>query len=114
MDRLQFSRSDDDAATLRVTGDLDPRRLVDLDLAIKKALADDVISIEVDLDEVTFTSTAVLGALVAARRRCRRGGVLLVVHCSDPSMSRLFAITGLDGSRRRQADTVPRQLGRTA
>jgi anti-anti-sigma regulatory factor len=56
----------------------------------------------------------VLGALVAARRRCRRGGVLLVVHCADPGMSRLLAITGLDGSRRQPADGVPPQLRRTA
>jgi anti-anti-sigma factor len=97
-----------------VSGDLDPRRLVALDVAISSAVTDGVTSLEVDLDEVTFTSNAVLGALVAARRRCRRGGIRMVVHCVDPAMSRLLAITGLDGSLRDSADGVPRQLRRTA
>jgi anti-anti-sigma factor len=113
MDRLHFSRSNS-AATLTVSGDLDPRCLVELDQAISSVAHDGVTSIEIDLDSATFTGTAVLGALVAARRRCRRGGVLLVVHCADPGMSRLFAITGLDGSRRRPDEGVQRQLRPTA
>jgi len=100
--------------TVRVTGDLGPRGLVALDVALKDAVLDGALVVEVDLDDVSFTKGAVLATLVAARRRCRRSGVALTVHCVDPAMSRLLTITGLDGSLRRPAVVAPAVTGSAA
>jgi anti-sigma B factor antagonist len=86
------------AVTLRLSGDQDHDTVVPIREAIDDVLADGARLVCVDLEDVTFMGAALLGVLVAARRRCHRSGALLTVRCEDPRLRRLFAVTGLDGA----------------
>jgi anti-anti-sigma factor len=63
--------------------------------ATDEALQSGVVLLTVDLDGLDFMGAALLGTLVAARRRCRRSGVHLRVICTNPRLRRLFDITNL-------------------
>ncbi|UGS36583.1 STAS domain-containing protein [Capillimicrobium parvum] len=49
-----------------------------------------------DLSESTFVDSSGLAALIAAHRRARRDGGLLVVVNRDREIARLLEVTGLD------------------
>lgn len=50
----------------------------------------------VDMDHTPFMDSAGLGVLIGAIRRIRADGGELVIASSEPSMRRLFHVTGLD------------------
>ena len=100
--------------TISLSGEIDHSNIAVLTTAVDDALSGGATHLTVDLDEVTFMGSAVLSALVATRRRCRRDGVPMSVHCRDPRMRRLFLITGLDGVLLREHDAVPPAHHRSA
>ena len=57
----------------------------------------DYAQVVVDLSQVTFVDSTVLGVLVAAHRFCRSLGGELRLVVSEPRVRRLFEITGLTG-----------------
>jgi anti-anti-sigma factor len=63
---------------------------------INEALSQDVNHIVVDLEEVTYFGSSVLGALLDGRKRCEAAGGTLIVRVTDDRQRRLFEITGLD------------------
>jgi anti-sigma B factor antagonist len=49
-----------------------------------------------DLSEATFIDSTTLGILVSGMKRLRPRGGMLAVLCPDPTMARIFDITGLN------------------
>lgn len=86
----------EDRAILRLTGEVDlataPRfreRLIELVEAGERQIV-------VDLDGVVFLDSTGLGVLVGGLKRLRANGGELGLVCSNPTILRVFEITGLD------------------
>ena len=82
---------------IALRGELDVATVGSLRGVLGPAVDDpDTRLVVVDLTEVTFIdSTGLMTLLNALRRLVRRGG-RLVLACSNPTVLRLFAITGTD------------------
>jgi anti-sigma B factor antagonist len=50
----------------------------------------------VDLSEATFIDSTTLGVLVGGVKRLRPAGGSMALVCTDPSIAKIFEITGLD------------------
>lgn len=50
----------------------------------------------VDLSKATFIDSTTLGVLVGGVKRLRPSGGSLALVCSDPNITKIFEITGLD------------------
>ncbi len=60
---------------------------------LERALARGARIVVVDLTDITFIDSTMLGVLVTTGRRLREDGGQLVVVCPDEHIRRLFAIT---------------------
>ena len=60
---------------------------------LERALAHGARAVVVDLTDVTFIDSTMLGILVTTGRRLREGGGQLAVVCPDEQIRRLFAMT---------------------
>jgi len=65
--------------------------------AIAHAEAKSSQRLVIDLGEVTFLDSTGIGALVAISNAAGAAGVALVLRAVSPRISKLLAITGLDG-----------------
>ena len=81
--------------TIRPRGEIDLSNVEVIAHPIDEALAQGTTHITVDLGEVTYFGSSVLGALIAGRQRCEAAGGTLTVHVADDHHRRLFEITGL-------------------
>ena len=52
--------------------------------------------IVVDLSQATFIDSTTLGVLVGGVKRLRPAGGALALVCTDPNITKIFEITGLD------------------
>src|SRR5437764_3009624 len=87
----------DSADTVALTGDLDVAVAPDVRQRLDELLARQASGVGiVDLRDVTFLDSAILGVLVGAARRARDAGGDLEVHAPPPMVRRLFAVTGVD------------------
>jgi anti-anti-sigma factor len=103
------------AATITLHGDIDCANVHTVATATAAALRDGAVFITVDLDDVDFMNAALLGALVAARGRCRQQGAHLRVKCGKPRLRRLFTVTRLDDPLLREfTGAIPAQRSRRA
>ncbi len=50
----------------------------------------------VDLSKATFIDSTTLGVLVGGVKRLRPAGGAMALVCTDPSITKIFTITGLD------------------
>jgi anti-sigma B factor antagonist len=50
----------------------------------------------IDLSKATFIDSTTLGVLVGGVKRLRVAGGAMALVCTDPSITKIFAITGLD------------------
>lgn len=82
-------------ATVAPEGELDLARADGLRAALLEA-ARATEAVVVDLDEVTFMDSAVLGVLVGGVKRCRKQGVTFRVVNAKGSPRRAIELTGLD------------------
>jgi anti-sigma B factor antagonist len=81
---------------LVVTGELDLFGVPDLKRRLAELIERGIWRVVVDLSAVTFLDSTALGALLGGMRRLRaRGGDLLVVN-TDPGITQLLRVTGLD------------------
>jgi anti-sigma B factor antagonist len=82
-------------AVITVTGEVDIATVAGLRDRLFR-LADNSRSVIVDLDQVSFTDAAGLGALVGAAHRADIHGASLQVVCDRPQTWELFRLAGLD------------------
>lgn len=88
-------RADGTTVTLPVTGDIDQANATDVATMIDAAVATGHVHLVVDLSRATFMGAALVNALVAGRRSCRRRGGSLHVTGADAGARRLLRITHL-------------------
>jgi anti-sigma B factor antagonist len=87
-----------DTPVLQLRGELDAFAAPDLRARLHELIDGDeeLRVVVVDLSEVSFLDSTILGTLVGALRRMReRGGELRLVYPPEPA-NRIFELTGLD------------------
>lgn len=113
MSVLEFSVNvaelDGDAFVVSAAGEADMYTAPRLEQALEGVLALGGTSVVLDLAEVTFIDSTVLGVLLRYRGRLERLGGSLVIVSEDRRILRTFEITGLDrlfSIERRLADGI--------
>jgi len=87
-----------DLSTLVLAGELDVAAAQDLRERLDQRIASaPAATIVVDLEDVTFLDSVILGVLVGAVHRARDVGGDLELVGVRPSVRRVFSITGVDG-----------------
>jgi anti-sigma B factor antagonist len=81
---------------LEVVGEIDLSSAAALRAAIDEAIGDGVRALVVDLEGVAFMDSSGLSVLVAAMRQLAEAGGRFAVVCTNPSLIKVFAVTGLD------------------
>ena len=88
----------DRTRVIGLCGELDVATIPPFSEALDEARADRAPRVLVDLSEVTFIdSTALMRLLSFLRDQQQRGGQL-VLACHNPTVLRLFEVTGTDGT----------------
>jgi anti-sigma B factor antagonist len=89
---------DDTTHVFALRGELDVGTVAELAQPLRDAIARGKTAVVVDLGELTFIdSTGLMVLLNGLRRLIREGGRLALV-CTNPTVLRLFEITGTDST----------------
>ena len=86
---------DDTSILISVQGELDLATAPRLKWPLVDAIDGGARALIVDLSGVTFMDSTALGVLIGIRRTLKLGSRLAIV-CSDPSVLKIFQISGLD------------------
>jgi anti-sigma B factor antagonist len=94
--QLQVTEEDVDDQThvLALRGELDVATVPRLADPLREAIAAGKTAVVIDLGELTFLDSTGLMVLLNALRRVVRQGGNLVIVCTNPTVLRLFDITG--------------------
>ena len=87
---------DDRTQVVAVSGDIDLYSAPELRERLDDLIASGKTRILVDLGGASFIDSTTLGVLVGAIKRLRVHDGKLTLACADPSILRVFTITGLD------------------
>jgi anti-sigma B factor antagonist len=89
------SRSED-LMIIKLQGEVDLYAAPELKDHVNRAIEAGKTKLVLDLSETTFIDSTTLGILVSGMKRLRPRGGMLAVLCPDPTMARIFDITGLN------------------
>jgi anti-sigma B factor antagonist len=97
---LEFDLTDEavdpNTHVIAVRGDVDLYSAPELRQRLDDLIGHGKTHVLVDLSETSFIDSTTLGVLVGAIKRLRVHGGRLALACDDPSILRVFGITGLD------------------
>jgi anti-sigma B factor antagonist len=83
-------------AVVGLRGEVDLYTCPELKQELLQVITDGAILVVVDLTETTFIDSTGLGVLIRGVERARTEGGQLAVVCSDPNMTKVFEVTGLN------------------
>jgi anti-sigma B factor antagonist len=86
----------EDSIVIRLQGEVDLYAAPELKDHVNRAIESGKTKLILDLSEATFIDSTTLGILVSGMKRLRPRGGMLAVLCPDPTMARIFDITGLN------------------
>ncbi|HEV8687559.1 MAG TPA: STAS domain-containing protein [Gaiellaceae bacterium] len=98
--RLTTAELVDGTYVVTVSGEADAADVESLSDELEEVLGEGASCVIVDLLEVPFIDSAVLGVLLRVSRRLRSGGGELVLVADDPRVLRTFEIAGLSAQFR--------------
>lgn len=81
---------------IALTGEVDLYTAPELKQELLNAIGDGAREVVVDFSDTTFIDSTTLGVLVGGVKRLRPNGGRLSIVCSDPNITKIFEITGLD------------------
>ena len=81
---------------IALAGEVDLYTAPELKQELLNAIGDGAKEVVVDFSETTFIDSTTLGVLVGGVKRLRPNGGRLSIVCSDPNITKIFEITGLD------------------
>jgi anti-sigma B factor antagonist len=81
---------------IKLQGEVDLYAAPDLKEHVNSAIEGGKTLLILDLSEATFIDSTTLGILVSGMKRLRPRGGRLAVLCPDPTMAKIFDITGLN------------------
>ena len=86
----------EDSIVIKLQGEVDLYAAPELKDHVNRAIESGKTKLILDLSEATFIDSTTLGILVSGMKRLRPRGGMLAVLCPDPTMARIFDITGLN------------------
>jgi anti-sigma B factor antagonist len=86
----------EDSMVIKLQGEVDLYAAPELKDHVNRAIESGKTKLVLDLSEATFIDSTTLGILVSGMKRLRPRGGMLAVLCPDPTMARIFDITGLN------------------
>ena len=92
---LTLSQRDGETVVVSAAGELDVNTAPELREQLARLAADDVRRVVVDLTDVSFVDSTALSVLVSALKRLRQADGDLELASPNPSVRRVFEITGL-------------------
>jgi anti-sigma B factor antagonist len=93
---IKTEKLDGDVTVIALAGEVDLYTAPEFKEALLEAIADGPKTVVVDLTDTTFIDSTTLGVLVGGLKRLRPDGRTLALVCSDPNITKIFEITGLD------------------
>ena len=85
-----------DAYVIALTGEVDLYTAPEFKQQLLEVIGQGAKEVVVDLSDTTFIDSTTLGVLVSGQKRLRLDEGQLLLVCSDPTISKIFTITGLD------------------
>ena len=114
--RLSTAELVEGAYVVTISGEADVASAPQLSEELERLVGDGAHEVIVDLLDVPFVDSTVLGVLLKVSRRARAEGGEVVLVSDDPRVLRVFEITGLTSQftfERSLARAVERSLERT-
>jgi anti-sigma B factor antagonist len=93
--RIADRQLDDDLVVIELAGEADLMAAPDLRRHVDRAISRGANRLILDLSETTFIDSTTLGILVSTLKRLRPRDGRVAVQCPDPSIRRVFALTGV-------------------
>jgi anti-sigma B factor antagonist len=84
------------AYVISLAGEVDLYTAPEFKQQLLEVIAQGAREVVVDLTETTFIDSTTLGVLVGGVKRLREHEGRLAIVCSDPNITKIFEITGLD------------------
>ena len=81
---------------ISLAGEVDLYTAPELKQELLNAIGGGAKEVIVDFTDTTFIDSTTLGVLVGGVKRLRPNGGRLSIVCSDPNITKIFEITGLD------------------
>ncbi len=81
---------------ISLTGEIDLYTAPEFKQQLLEVIGEGARFVVVDLTQTTFIDSTTLGVLVGGLRRLRTNDGRLAIVCSDPNITKIFEITGLD------------------
>ena len=93
---IKTERIADDVYVISLAGEVDLYTAPEFKQQLLEVIGDGAKHVVVDLTATTFIDSTTLGVLVGGLRRLRTNDGQLSIVCSDPNITKIFEITGLD------------------
>ncbi len=94
--QIQDEAVDADTHVIELGGEVDLYTAPEFKERLVQVIEDGKKQLVVDLSKATFIDSTTLGVLVGGVKRLRPTGGSLTLVCTDPNISKIFEITGLD------------------
>jgi anti-sigma B factor antagonist len=85
-----------DTYAISLAGEIDLYTAPEFKQQLLEVISEGARLVVVDLTSTTFIDSTTLGVLVGGLRRLRAADGELTIVCSDPNITKIFEITGLD------------------
>ena len=85
-----------DTYAISLSGEIDLYTAPEFKQQLLEVIGEGARHVVVDLSSTTFIDSTTLGVLVGGLRRLRAADGELTIVCSDPNITKIFEITGLD------------------
>jgi anti-sigma B factor antagonist len=85
-----------DTYAISLAGEIDLYTAPEFKQQLLEVIGEGATHVIVDLTSTTFIDSTTLGVLVGGLRRLRAADGQLTIVCSDPNITKIFEITGLD------------------
>jgi len=85
-----------DAHVIALSGEVDLYTAPEFKQQLLEVIGQGTTHVVVDLSDTTFIDSTTLGVLVGGVKRLRPTGGQLSLVCSDPNITKIFEITGLN------------------
>jgi anti-sigma B factor antagonist len=85
-----------DTYAISLAGEIDLYTAPEFKQQLLEVIGEGATHVIVDLTSTTFIDSTTLGVLVGGLRRLRSSDGQLTIVCSDPNITKIFEITGLD------------------
>jgi anti-sigma B factor antagonist len=93
---VQSEQLEEGTHVISPAGEVDLYTAPELKQELLNAIGAGAKEVVVDFSETTFIDSTTLGVLVGGVKRLRPNGGQLSIVCSDPNITKIFEITGLD------------------